>query len=280
MNTYHFYKMAIVVSYDNYVNTIRNNLSLDPKDWFFKSDPAYTPILEHVTEHVGNRYFTEIKERFPSYYNDNKNLLIELCYKNDLYGKTKKSVFTDFTICSPTNLRYILHSFLILQYIQSIELNNLNIIEIGGGYGGLYFFLKHLSPLFGVSINTYTIFDLKEASDLQNLYLDNLQVSDYSTQQLNNLGSLYKNSFLISNYAFSEISPIVQNEYIEKVIKPYVSNGFILWNHIKVYPFIDKKLYIEKASRVSYEAFFDNHSTMDYELKTDTNYVEEVVVTF
>lgn len=267
-------------NYNDYANTIRNNLLLDPNDWYFKSDPAYTAILEHVSQDVGNRYFSEIKERFSSYYNNNKQLLIELCLKNDLYGKTNKSIFNDFSICSATNLRYILHSFLILEYIQSIQLNSLNIIEIGGGYGGLCFFLKNISPLFDISINTYTIFDLKEASDLQNLYLNNLKISNYSTQQLNNMGSIQKNSFLISNYCFSEISPTIQNEYIDKLIKPYISNGFILWNFIKVYPFIDKKLYIEKASRVSYDAFFDNDSTVYYELKTDTNYVEEVVVTF
>jgi len=272
--------MSIVVSYDNYVNTIRNNISLNPNDWYFKSDPAYTDVLEHVSEHVGNRYLSEIKVRFFAYYNNNKQLLVDLCLKNDLYGKTNKYNFYDFITCSPTNLRYILHSFLILKYVQSIKLNNLNIIEIGGGYGGLCFFLKHISSLFGVYINTYTIFDLKEASELQNLYLRNLQISDYSTQQLNNLGSIQPNSFLISNYAFSEISPIVQTEYIENVIKPYVSNGFILWNHIKVYPFIDKKLHIEKASRVSYDYFFDSCSNMNYELKTDTNNVEEIVITF
>jgi hypothetical protein len=104
-----------------------------------------------------------------------------------------------------TNIRYILHSFLVLEYVKKNNLNNLNIIEIGGGYGGLCFFINKLSHLFNINIISYIIFDIYEASKLQELYLNKFQIDNFV--------ELNKESFLVSNYAFSKISPDLQKEY-------------------------------------------------------------------
>jgi hypothetical protein len=177
---------------------------------------------------------------------------------------------------------------LILEYIQNNNLNNLNIIEIGGGYGGLCFFINKISSIFNININSYTIFDVHEACKLQSLYLDKLQINNYKVFHLDNFKDLSKESFLISNYAFSEISPIIQKTYIEKILDPFVSNGFLCWNHIPIYKFINKKIYIDKAYRVSNDKLFCEKRTglmgftqlTDFELNTKNNWVEEIVVTF
>ena len=278
----------IVSNYDSYIKSIAKNLSLKEEDWFFKSDPPYIGVLEHVTYEVGYRYLNEIKMRYNDKFNSNKSFLINLCEQNDKYGKTIKSTYDNFTKCSPTNLRYILHSFLILEYIQNNNLNNLNIIEIGGGYGGLCFFINKISSIFNININSYTIFDVHEACKLQSLYLDKLQINNYKVFHLDNFKDLSKESFLISNYAFSEISPIIQKTYIEKILDPFVSNGFLCWNHIPIYKFINKKIYIDKAYRVSNDKLFCEKRTglmgftqlTDFELNTKNNWVEEIVVTF
>jgi hypothetical protein len=36
--------------------------------------------------------------------------------------------------------------------MQKHNLNNIDIIEIGGGYGGLSFYLHHMSRLFNITI--------------------------------------------------------------------------------------------------------------------------------
>lgn len=269
-------------SYEAYVETIKKNLHLNKHDWYFKSDNNYRGVLEHVDKGTGDRYLNEIKSRYNSQFIENKKLLLDLCNENDQFGKTQKEHFDEFAICSPTNLRYILHSFLILSHMQENNLNNLNIIEIGGGYGGLCLFINKLSPIFNININSYSIFDLLEASQLQEKYLNELtELKNINFYQLDNFKDLNKDSFLISNYAFSEIPLNIQNTYVEKILKPFVSKGLICWNHIPVYQFINNKLYIDKASRVHSNKIFDNNFKLtNYELSEKHNWIEEIVVTF
>jgi len=231
-----------MINYDNYVNCINYNLTLNPDEWEFKSNINYTGTLEHVKEDEGYRYLSKISSIYSSFYNSKKEFLTNLCYKNDAFGQTVKYTFHDFAHCSPTNLRYIYQTLLILDYVKSEMLNNLNIIEIGGGYGGLAFYIKNIAPLFGVKVSSYTIFDLPAATMLQKKYLA-AHGMDVQVAVLDSVESaqLHKNSFLISNYAFSEIEMNLQNQYTEKVLNPYVSHGFLAWNMIQIYEFIQDK---------------------------------------
>lgn len=267
--------------YVEYVKTIVKNLNLNENEWYFKSDPSYKEVLEHVDKSIGDRYFNEIFQRYHKIFVENKELLIELCNENDKYGKTNKEYFSNFIFCSPTNLRYILHSFLILEYMQNKKLNDLNIIEIGGGYGGLCFFINKLSKLFNIVINSYTIFDLFEASQLQEKYLKKLNMDNVNFYQLDNFKGLNKDSFLIGNYSFSEISLDIQKIYIEKILTPFISHGFLCWNAIPLYQFINKKLFIDKASRVNINQLLNpNFKIKHYEINEENNWIEECVVTF
>ena len=157
--------------YNNYLNYIESFINdSDISNWRFKSHPDYCRILEHVNADSGYSYLVEIQKIFNFLYSEKKHYLIELCKTNDLYGNTNKYDFKNFTICSPTNLRYILHSMLILKYMQDNMLNNIDIIEIGGGYGGLCFYMYNIAPLFNITINTYSIFDLNMPLKLQKKY--------------------------------------------------------------------------------------------------------------
>ena len=215
--------------YKQYVNVIKDNLLLDKDDWYFKSHPRYRDILEHVSPAQGGQFLATIKEKYSNFYTTHKEYLIELCTQNDLYGKTFKAKHADFAECSPSNLRYILHSLLVLEYMKSISLNNINVVEIGGGYGGLAFFINKMAPLVNVEINSYVVFDLHEAGLLTKKYLETLGV-EAQTSQLDSCSLLSKNSFLISNYALSEISPAIQKKYTEQILDPYISHGFLTWN--------------------------------------------------
>ena len=226
--------------YLSYVQCVKNNLHLAKQDLYFKSDASYTYILEHVSQQQGALYLKLIQEEFSQIYTDHNIYLNTLCSQNDLYGKPNKYYFDGFVQCSPTNMRYIYHSLLILDYAHKCNLNNVNFVEIGGGYGGLCFFIDRLSKIFDIKINSYTIFDLSDVCKLQEKYLDLLNV-DVATAQLNTDINLSPDSFLISNYAFSEISSGLQREYTEQVLNPFISHGFLAWNNIDLYPFIDNK---------------------------------------
>ena len=120
------------------------------------------------------------------------------------------------------------------------NLNNVDIIEIGGGYGGLCFFINKLASLFDITISTYTIFDLPEPLMLQKKYLEALNCNiNLNFAELDNFSGIKENSFLVSTYAFSEIPLEIQKEYTKKILNPYVSHGFIAWNSIDFYNFID-----------------------------------------
>ena len=232
--------------YNKYQIVIKHNLDLSPDKWYFKSDIDYNAILEHVTVEKGYEYLNVIKEEFKDIYQDYKNLLIELCYINDEYGKTVKHDYEEFCVCSPTCLRYIYHALLNLRYIQSKDLKTVNIIEIGGGYGGLCFFIHMLATIFDVNVTSYHIFDLQEAVELQRLYLSNLGIKKFTNSTLYDIYNLSNDSYLISNYCFSEIDRDIQKEYIEKIISKYTSCGMLVWNHIELYRFVKKELIIEK----------------------------------
>jgi hypothetical protein len=126
--------------------------------------------------------------------------------------------------------------------MNECNLNNIDVIEIGGGYGGLCFFLYKLSHLFNIHINSYSIFDLQEPLLLQKKYLENINVNGVHFTTMDDLENIKKNSFLISNYAYSEISLDLQKKYTEKLLNPYVSHGFLTWNFIEPYHFIENKM--------------------------------------
>lgn len=231
--------------YSQYERIIKfQNLMMD-FELSFKSNKIYQEILEHTDKFSALNYLNQIKKEFNTLYSSNKDFLIDLCLKNDKYGKPNMMLINDFCICSPSNLRYIYHSFVILSNIINNNLKEADIIEIGGGYGGLSFFIHNMSKLFGVNIKSYTIFDIKEVAILQKRYLKLLNI-DVNTYHINDNWVLSENSYLISNYAFSEIPMVLQKEYTEKILNKYVSCGFLIWNFIPIYNFINgKKIRVE-----------------------------------
>jgi len=237
--------MYIQYMYNAYTKSIKTQLHLNPEEWNFKSNRDYTQILEHCNGRKAELYSHVIIKKFKTFCKSNFDTLRNICKLNDKYGKTKKYHLKNFMTCSPSNLRYLLHSLLFLEDVKKYKLNNIDIIEIGGGYGGLCFFIHNIAPLYEININSYTIFDLLEPSLLQKRYLNALNIQKVNCCQIDNFDNLKHDSILISNYAFSEISKELQTEYIEKIINPYTTFGFLTWNFIPVYNFV-KNSVIEK----------------------------------
>ena len=222
------------IDYSLYTNVIQSNLFLSPNNWTFKSDPAYRDMLEHVSVDLGNQYIKQLQTS--DIYNNNSTFLHSLCYENDKFGQPVKHLHSNYVTCSPTNFRYIYHSFLILEHMQSTQSNDVDVVEIGGGYGGLCFFVYKIAPLFNITIRSYTIYDLPAPMQLQKQYTSLLNVDA-------NVNSSVPptNAFLISNYAFSEINETNRKMY-ETIVIPGCTHGFLAWNFIDVYRFTDKPL--------------------------------------
>jgi hypothetical protein len=103
----------------------------------------------------------------------------------------------------------------------SVDAAAMDIVEVGGGYGGLCLAVHHFAPKYGVRINSYTICDLTNINRLQQLYLNHVnpyikvEFVDAATYGAN---IPRDNMFLISNYCFSEIGESHQALYQQKLL--------------------------------------------------------------
>jgi hypothetical protein len=226
--------------YSQFTNYLRTIVDDDPRDWEFKRHSDVTYMFEHVMPATGLQYLELISDT--DMFRDNEALVKRLCLTNDIYGKPRRCEFNGFLTTSPSNLRYIYLSHLALEHLIKLGKHEVDIVEIGGGYGGLCFFMHRLAPLYNITITSYTLFDLPEPLALQHKYLGLHRINaNYHT-----LDSfvLSLDSFLISTYSFSEINEEVRAEYIDKVL-PFINHGFIAWNFIPFYKFIDVDFVVE-----------------------------------
>jgi hypothetical protein len=216
-------------SYINYIKLCCDNNNLET----FKSNPNFTWVLEHTSYNQGLEYLEYSRKLF----NISEKDIKFFCTINDEIGGPQKFDY-DFAKVSPSSLRYIFHSNLILNYMKSLNLENINICEIGGGYGGLCLAINYFSPNYNINISSYNIIDLYEITRLQENYLDYHKIKNVKYYDAFTYGEQIqdKDIFLISNYCFSEIEDEHQKLYIEKLFSK-VSHGFMCWNHIKPYNF-------------------------------------------
>ncbi len=246
--------------YDLYKNEIKQQLNLNNNQLDFKSNNIYTVVTENVTFDVGNQILKIINNEFNNIFINNILYIKNICNLNDSIGKPKLYCYNFLETIAPTNLRYIYHSFLILTHIKEKNLNNVSIIEIGGGYGGLSLFVNKLSTLFNINIKSYTIYDLPEVCELINKYSNALNLNITTANVNDNIS--HETSFLISNYAYSELPINIKQLYIDNIFK-YINNGLLIWNYVPFDIKYLKEINIENNIIVDIE----NYSNKDLIIK-------------
>jgi len=221
--------------YNNYLNFITSIIENNISNIKFKSNPEYNGILEHVSIEQGVEYLSLIENEFEYISHENINNFVKI---NDKYGFPNTYNFkykNNETInASPTSLRYIYHSLLILEHFKKTNL--LSMVEIGCGYGGLFLAICYFSKLLNIQIDNYYIIDFTEVCALINNYLTlnnefvNIKFVLHSCNEYGkNIGE--NDLFLISNYCFTEISDENRSNYINEIFNK-VKNGFILWQTV------------------------------------------------
>ena len=196
--------------YTEYENSVGNIIKSNNLD--FKSNTSYNAILEHVSYEQGNSYISLIisivNDDFKeiSFENINDYLLMK-----DKFGNPKKQKFMYNNveiICSPTSLRYVFHSLLILKHFKNVSTKKM--VEVGCGYGGLFLGIDHFRKILNVEIDKYYFIDLPEVTKLIKIYIElhtNNINTQYSIENAYNYGTdINENDlFFISNYCFTEI---------------------------------------------------------------------------
>jgi len=175
----------------------------------FKRNPIYNEILEHVPKHEGLTYYSNIPDA---------NNFIGL-FPNDSIGNPNKTQYGKYFL-SPTTLRYIKILCDIKKRFRTID--NLNICEIGIGYGGQFLALDTI-----FSIKHYVFIDLPGACALTEKYL-----SKFTTKCPYSFKSKIEESeydLVISNFAFTEFPKQLQEEYLIKIVSK-AKRGFLILN--------------------------------------------------
>lgn len=200
----------------------------------FKRNNHFTTILEHTSEDASRVFLSRIFNEYPDKVNE---INWDKVAENDSLGSPILIDYQDIpsknTLFSPSTIAYVFKALDILQHIKSSGLNSVDILEIGGGYGGQCKMIIDLSILFNININSYTLVDLYWPNKLQNKYLETLGYTDkinyiaYEDLRDSDI-KLPKFDYLVSIYALGEFMPEVQQFYTDKMNPlPY---HYVLWN--------------------------------------------------
>jgi hypothetical protein len=197
-----------------------------------------------VSVDFGKKYCLQLSLEFPEF--------VKLCkmghFKNELnelikigYGEVFFSPELERFVTGNVS-RYIYHALVIIKYIQSkFPDRNVDIVEIGGGYGGLCYCIKSLYK----NIGEYNIVDLNLALELQKKCLTTLNTEFTPISVTSGIVKKENPLFCISNYGYSAFSQKYQEFYKESVISE-CDAGFMVWNNWSgIYNFTNLPMNVE-----------------------------------
>ena len=144
--------------------------------------------------------------------------------KNDEWGNPRVFDYPNIGNISPTTLRYIKVLADIKKHFGTID--NHNICEIGVGYGGQ---CRIINAWFKPA--TYCLVDIRPALSLAQRFLDNYIINAVLSYKTMNKLEKKDYDFVMSNYAFTELSREIQDIYLAKIILRS-KKGYIAYNAI------------------------------------------------
>jgi hypothetical protein len=185
----------------------------------FRSNREYRQILEHVSKPQGYEYLKEINLCI----SELRVSISKVGFLNTC-GAPLVYFYPRLGFLSPTTLRY----YKVFDELKRLfpNLDEMDIAEIGGGFGGQAAVLRQLS-----GFKSYTIYDLPEVHELQSRFL---KVNNSDSGVLYADGRIApsgKFDLVISNYAVSELQRELQVAYFENVVKSS-DCGYLTWNLI------------------------------------------------
>lgn len=183
----------------------------------FRSCRQYQEILEHVDFNLGKKYLEVALENGLSL--QEVKTLVE-----EDFGAPPKFSYGEIGRVSPTQLRYTK----VLSEIELLfgNLSHANIVEIGVGYGGQAAQILHRHR-----VDSYLLVDLAPVVNLATRYIKKRVKIDPSI--LTRAVPSSEVDLLISNYAFSELTREIQEEYFERYILNSKS-GYIIFNQFRI----------------------------------------------
>lgn len=146
----------------------------------------------------------------------------------DAVGGAQIEVFRreKILVASSTCLRYLCHAMEIVNFLQEDE-----IVEIGGGYGGLLVAIAAVREFFHIETPLrYTILDLPGPNCLQKKYVSCFPLGDIDVHIRDGREEYeFERVCLVSNYCLAEMGQTNREKYIETVV-PKAARGYFQWN--------------------------------------------------
>lgn len=221
----HKFKLESSLSdFEEYRNVMTNAANSDAAFDTFKTDKIYNMVLEHVSYSDGLKYSDVIQSHYPWLFKH-----FDKFKTNDSVGGATTHEYEWCGRISPSTLRYIK---VLGDLVENFgTLNDMHIVEIGGGYGGQ---CKIIMDIFDVK--TYTIIDLPEANMLQKKYVEKLVADSSKIKVVNGhdeflFDEIPSFNLCISNYALTECKGHIREKYIDRVMK-YSARGYITVNYL------------------------------------------------
>ena len=190
----------------------------------FRRASVYLQIVEGVTVEYGRAYLEMILNNYGVKLSAEQweNILL-----NDKLGNPFRYTYEfgdNVLTCAPITLRYTKVLCDVAALFPTDVLNR--VAEIGIGYGGQCRLMMNFLP-----IERYNLIDLPEVLMLAERFLTELDVAgDIRYIDGTHLYDDVPCDFVISNYAFSELTKPVQEHYIDKVIAKSKA-GYMTWNY-------------------------------------------------
>ena len=201
---------------DNWVGFC-NFVSIDDQAFQkFRRYMVLHDVLEHVTFQTANLYLEMIKPRFEV------SEISHLARNFDQIGDPFEFNFKSVGKASSLFFRYLK----VASDIKILFGDKFNsVAEIGVGFGGQIQLLNQL-----VSVDEYHLFDLPSVQKMATKYLNLNQIWKINSDILQ---SKPENDYdlIISNFAFSELKRVHQEQYFSQVIERSRC-GYITWNHL------------------------------------------------
>ncbi len=174
----------------------------------FKRHPFFNLLWENLTAEEGQKWFAEVPAS-----------LREKLKKSDAIGSPRVYDY-EGEVFSPWTLRLAA----IAGEIQSKvgDLNGLNVVQIGAGYGGLCRILHECATL-----GSYTLIDLPEQLALAKKYLERLDVNNVIFLTPDQLPERQTFDLAISDMSFSEFNCSYQEHFFKKILSN-ARSGFLL----------------------------------------------------
>jgi putative sugar O-methyltransferase len=182
----------------------------------FKKNDGYRKILEGAPKLFSDYYFQRINSH------NEKDLFyqnLESFKENDKLGNPDLYEEEGVGLISPSTLKFASNCLDIISFIKQFEdLGKVkNIVEIGGGYGGLCLILSNF-----IEFDSYTLIDLPEAANLADKYLSNFKeiYSKVNCVSCNDLDQIEHKEFdlCIAVNSLSECDLDTQLNYFDKFV--------------------------------------------------------------